>query len=428
MLKKIYILSLILSLFLIYAHNAWADLEHQVKPKETLTSIARLYNITIGEIIKANNIKDPNVLYAGQILIIPSFNPEPNNAANNKPETVLTPLDTENSTQTNNYKIQPGDTLSTIALKFNISLEDLIKANSIENTDNIKSGHILIIPQTNFSPHVNSVVTGGNIIYVNEEGVINETVISLLAKPVTDSGMLSQGVLGDRVNITAKKDNWRHIVTSDGFSGWTDISFLSPVCESNILNSEIIVAGLIVDILDNPDGIFLKKAVMGTTLPLNKSENGWLQVLLPQGKMGWIDANNVIFESPLPQLPEKIVETAKMYLGVPYMWAGITATGVDCSGFIYAVYKMNGYRIPRDAESQFNYCEKKKDEELIPGDLVFFTTYLPGPSHVGIYIGDRNFIHASSGKGVVTVSSLDQEYYKARYLGGGRIKEMKLEK
>lgn len=114
-----------------------------------------------------------------------------------------------------------------------------------------------------------------------------------------------------------------------------------------------------------------------------------------------------------------IVEFAKKYLGVSYVWAGQGPSGFDCSGFTYYVFDHFGIALPRMADGQYNAGSKVSN--LQPGDLVFFTTYEPGPSHVGIYIGDNEFIHASSGAGVVTITSLSEAYYKARYLGARRV-------
>ena len=112
---------------------------------------------------------------------------------------------------------------------------------------------------------------------------------------------------------------------------------------------------------------------------------------------------------------------ARQYVGVPYVWAGRSPSGFDCSGFIYYVFDQLGYGLPRMADGQFEVGIPVSRNALEPGDLVFFETYEPGPSHVGIYIGNDQFIHASSGAGHVTVTPLNKAYYRERYLGARRI-------
>ncbi len=114
-----------------------------------------------------------------------------------------------------------------------------------------------------------------------------------------------------------------------------------------------------------------------------------------------------------------IITTATRYIGTPYRWAGTTPAGFDCSGFVMTVYSMNGLAIRRMADEQYYGGNKLKKEDLTTGDLVFFSTYGPGVTHVGIYMGDDKFIHSSSRRGV-TISSLNDPYYKARFLGGCR--------
>lgn len=116
---------------------------------------------------------------------------------------------------------------------------------------------------------------------------------------------------------------------------------------------------------------------------------------------------------------ESLVEYAEAYIGVPYKWGGTTPSGFDCSGFMTYVFKEFGVQLPRTSADQYYQGEKIDRSQLVPGDLVFFTTYKAGPSHAGIYVGDNNFIHASSSKGVI-ISSLDSTYYKSRYLGARR--------
>jgi cell wall-associated NlpC family hydrolase len=117
----------------------------------------------------------------------------------------------------------------------------------------------------------------------------------------------------------------------------------------------------------------------------------------------------------------KLTKTAKNYLGVPYVWGGTTYKGFDCSGFTQKVFKVNGKSISRIASHQFKDGVRVSRSNIKPGDMVFFTTYKPGPSHVGIYLGNNNFIHASSGKGKVTISNLNKNYYSTRFIGAKRI-------
>lgn len=115
-----------------------------------------------------------------------------------------------------------------------------------------------------------------------------------------------------------------------------------------------------------------------------------------------------------------ILVTAKQYMGVPYVWGGETTSGFDCSGFTQYVLQQNGISIPRTAAEQFAEGTPVGRDELQAGDMVFFTTYKPGASHVGFYLGDGNFIHASSAAHQVTISSLDEDFYTAHYIGARR--------
>jgi hypothetical protein len=118
---------------------------------------------------------------------------------------------------------------------------------------------------------------------------------------------------------------------------------------------------------------------------------------------------------------QQLASYARQYVGVPYVWAGRSPAGFDCSGFVWYVYSNFGIGLPRMADGQFEVGQQVSRRDLVPGDLVFFSTYEPGPSHVGIYIGNGNFVHASSGAAEVVVTPMSKAYYVERYLGARRV-------
>ena len=116
-----------------------------------------------------------------------------------------------------------------------------------------------------------------------------------------------------------------------------------------------------------------------------------------------------------------IVETAKKYLGTPYLWGGEDPSGFDCSGFVYYVYNSLGIKISRTQATMYAKGTPVAKEDLQPGDIVFFqNTYKEGISHCGIYVGDGQFIHSPSSGEVVSYDSLSSTYYTEHWYGACR--------
>jgi len=115
-----------------------------------------------------------------------------------------------------------------------------------------------------------------------------------------------------------------------------------------------------------------------------------------------------------------VVDHALSLLGVPYVFGGTSRSGFDCSGYTQYVFKASGISLPRTAAEQFNVGSSVSRGQLQSGDLVFFTTYASGASHVGIYIGGGEFVSASNSG--VSISSLGSGYYASRYLGARRVR------
>ncbi len=118
-------------------------------------------------------------------------------------------------------------------------------------------------------------------------------------------------------------------------------------------------------------------------------------------------------------MASSLTRNALRFLGVPYAFGGTTAGGFDCSGYTQHVFAMMGVHLPRTADAQYAVAHPIEGNPQA-GDLVFFQTYAPGVSHVGISLGGDRFVHASSSHGV-TVSSLHESYWSARYLGAKRV-------
>ncbi|MFH1216658.1 MAG: NlpC/P60 family protein [Pseudomonadota bacterium] len=117
---------------------------------------------------------------------------------------------------------------------------------------------------------------------------------------------------------------------------------------------------------------------------------------------------------------EKLISTASNFVGIPYKWGGESMEeGFDCSGLVMAVYQLNGLNLPRTSRKQYRTGKAVRAHELKKGDLVFFATNGGRRvSHVGIYTGNNTFIHAPKKGKPIQTASLDNDYFKKRYLGG----------
>lgn len=119
---------------------------------------------------------------------------------------------------------------------------------------------------------------------------------------------------------------------------------------------------------------------------------------------------------------EQVLAVARDMLGQLVVWGGASpAQGFDCSGLVQYVYRQAGINLPRTADLQFLVGRTVSPSALQAGDLVYFTTYEPGASHVGIYIGRDKFIHTSFSKGVVAIGDMNDSYFVQRYYGAKRV-------
>ncbi len=164
---------------------------------------------------------------------------------------------------------------------------------------------------------------------------------------------------------------------------------------------------------------------------IEKTED-WHKVQLANGQAGWVYRKFVELQ-PLNQgnsrerftrtTVNEIISYAENFLGITYVYGGASPRGFDCSGFTKYVFSKIGINLPHQAKQQIEKgAAIQSKTELLPGDLVFFKTKGSNTvNHVGIYLGENRFIHASSGYGAVRISPLDSGYYFQRYVGARRL-------
>lgn len=263
--------------------------------------------------------------------------------------------------------------------------------------------------------------------------VISKNVLNLYASPDTNSEMVSQAILGQPAWIESEDNGWVRIRTWDNYPGWTHAHWVLQRDENRQKGRTVLVRSLFSDILTEPheSSDIITKIVITSEIDLNDVSDSWVNVSLPDGRSGYIRRNEVqiidpsIVEHPAAPFGEALVRTAKRFVGIPYRWGASTPFGIDCSGLMQLVHHIHGVTIPRDASMQAADPRARPVErgDWVAGDLVFFTNDNEPDKifHVGMAIGDGNFIHASGGNGGVIVTPHDDPYYTQIYWGAMRL-------
>ncbi len=261
-------------------------------------------------------------------------------------------------------------------------------------------------------------------------GVINLSVANIRTKPDNPAELATQAILGTPIKILKKGEDGYYLVqTPDKYIAWLDNDGFTAMNEKEFDDwnkaDKIIYLNDFGFSYSRPD-IYSQRVsdlTAGNTLRLIGDENSFYKVNYPDGREAFVKKDDAkLFNDwykSLNPTGEKILKTAYRFMGIPYLWGGTSPKGMDCSGFTKTVYYLNGIILPRDASQQVNTGElvDTKDgwKDLQPGDLLFFGTKAKENkkeriTHVAIYIGDGDFIHAS---GRVRINSLNpaKTYY-----------------
>ena len=239
------------------------------------------------------------------------------------------------------------------------------------------------------------------------EAVVVRTVENMYSAPSADKDVVSQATLGQVVTALERKAGFVKIETPDTYQGWLPAAAL----------------------LEYPGPRALRYAAKGEVLEVAGApvSERWLRVRLPNGDSGFIQAGDVKRVDAAASRPRgseaDLVSTARRFLGVPYLWGGMTAQGLDCSGLTSLVYRVNGIDVRRDADMQFAdpRLEPVEKGDLRAGDLVFFGKKRDEITHVGMFVGAGRFISATVHEApVVQESGLDEPYWAELYKGARR--------
>jgi hypothetical protein len=251
-------------------------------------------------------------------------------------------------------------------------------------------------------------------------GLVNVSVCNIRFISSYDAEMVSQALMGTPVKILKKDNGWLLVQTPDMYLGWVDSDAIAAmsVSEHDIWksSSRLFYSMKTGDIYsDRSMGKVISDIVAGCILEVSGTQKGGFEVKLPDGRRGFIQAEKAIL---LDQLSDKtflnstnLLSTAESFMGIPYLWGGTSSKGFDCSGFVKTVFFLNGIILERDASQQFQNGMRLRrgsyPDSLKTGDLLFFGSARRGrarATHVGMYIGDTEFIHCS---GMVRINSLD---------------------
>ena len=262
-------------------------------------------------------------------------------------------------------------------------------------------------------------------------GVISGTNVNFRSGPSTSTGVITMLDIDTQVSLVSLEDGWCKAVWQ-GQAGYISADYVS-VDGLPVVDPQGVITGDCVNVRSTPstDSEIVTKVYEGDVLDLISVKDGWYNVSF-NGVTGYINADYLRIYSGASVTKssgsgnQSVVDTALEYLGVPYVYGGSSGKGFDCSGFTMYIYGLFGIDLPHSASSQWNSLGTSVSRDnLQPGDLVFFNDpSISGGkpcSHVGIYVGDGQFVHASSGsnKGVV-VSDLSTNYYATYYKGARR--------
>jgi len=407
-----------------FAGTAFAD-TYKVQKGDSLWKIANKYKTSVNELKTLNNLKS-DLIYTNQTLKISSGN-----------STVKSTASSSQTAKTVSYKVVKGDYLLKIANSYHVSVAELMQWNQLKNTT-IYPGQVLKV-STSSAPAAPATVAaakveapaataGASAVYTVKKGdclsiiaALYDTSVSQLKslnKLSTDRIYVGQKLKVPGSSTTASSTSKSTTVAKPATTQSTSKTVTVKAPAASTSKSSSTTTNVKDYVVKSGDSLSKIASQFKSSVSELKTLNGLKYDLIFAGQKLKVPNTAVattdsVEPTSYSNVASKIVSTAKSLVGIRYVWGGSSLSGFDCSGFVYYVANKVGIDVPRTSADGF-YSRSYEVSSPAAGDLVFFKdTYKKGISHMGIYLGNNQFIHASDNG--VAITSLTNSYYKAHF-------------
>lgn len=265
-------------------------------------------------------------------------------------------------------------------------------------------------------------------------GIVGKPVANMYSSATGQADVVSQAIYGSKVTLLEEKAGWAKVRTADDYTGWmpeTSFRRLAAGQKPYAAGGRVAqVDALFANLYQEPD---VTRHQPLLTVPFEtrleivaepKDNQRWLEVRLVDDGAAWVQRGDIVFD-PAPLSIAELITLSRRFLGLPYLWGGTSTFGYDCSGFAQMLGRRQGLTIPRDAQPQADWSGVTPVErkDLRPGDLLYFGKSPRKIAHTGIYVGEGQFISATThDKPAIRIDRLDEPYWSQLFVAARRLK------